>query len=206
MSIDSHAEGEKSRMNLSRFLGVLSATIVIAIFLFTPITSESSPRMAQPYVGQPLSNQTITRIIHDNEPAINIGINGKKIHGVSVPSDPAHPAYAVLSSALDVTMSCNSMLRMIIDTKRAALFRNADFVELKFERPADLTLAISAGKSLPFSNILIPLSNQNTEISVYYSTDHRDSPAFALRWIDPNMKALAALRQSVEQLAGASQR
>lgn len=90
------------------------------------------------------------------------------------------------------------MLRMIVDRRRLESFKEDNYVEIKFKHPVNL--AIATGGTLSVSNIVVPLSEQQTTPAwnFYYSPDSREW--FALRWTNPHLETLRRLKQEAQQL------
>jgi hypothetical protein len=178
-------------------VGFLILLFLIAFVLFK--TSVSQRMIAQPEPSEDnISVQYSTeQIISNNRPLMDVKIGRNEAKKITITTAKT-PSYLVFEAAINAFNNCNSMLRMIVDRKRLESFKGDNYVEIKFKYPVNLSIA--TGGTLSVSNIVVPLSEQQTAPAwnFYYSPDGREW--FALRWTNPNLEMLRGLKQEAQKL------
>lgn len=178
-------------------VGFLILLFLIAFVLFK--TSVSQRMIAQPEPSEEnISVQHSTeQIISNNRPLMDVKIGSDEAKRVPITTDKT-PSYLVFEAAINAFRDCDSMLRMIVDRKRLESFKGDNYLEINFKHPVNLNIA--TGGTLSVSNIVVPLSEQQTAPAwnFYYSPDAREW--FALRWTNPNLETLARLKREAQKL------
>jgi hypothetical protein len=128
---------------------------------------------------------------------ITVEINGKRLKNIPIEKTDSY-SYLVFTTAINIFTKSDSMLKMIIDHNRLESIKANNYLEIKFNSPANLKIA--TGGNLSVSNIVIPLSEEETtpEWNFYYSHNYDDW--FALRWMQPDSMMFIKLQNEILEL------